>query len=107
MVDELGVLYLKYINRLMWHDQLDPTKNNYKVSQKFRWRETGISFDTALEFCKKLTQELSAMHNIMIDLRFNPKILEDRLGLDFDILVSEYKEKTGYVTKKGTKKKGK
>jgi len=36
----------------------------------------------------------------MIDLRFDPNILGDRLESDFTKLIEEYRERAGYLVKK-------
>jgi len=64
-----------------------------------RWQESGVSFDTALNFCKNITDEMISYFTLMIDLRFDPNILGQKIDSDFDELIKNYKEKTGHVQK--------
>jgi len=96
LINELAVSYLKFINRLMWSDRLSNTVPNNADN---RWQETGVSFDTALTFVSKLNQEMNWFFLLMIDLRFNPNLLKDKLKSDYDSLLLKYKDKTGQIQK--------
>jgi len=96
LINELAVSYLKFINRLMWSDRFSNTVANNADN---RWQETGVSFDTALTFVSKLNQEMNWFFLLMIDLRFNPNLLKDKLKSDYDSLLLKYKDKTGQIQK--------
>jgi len=96
LINELAVSYLKFINRLMWSDRFSNTVPNNADN---RWQETGVSFDTALTFVSKLNQEMNWFFLLMIDLRFNPNLLKDKLKSDYDSLLLKYKDKTGQIQK--------
>jgi len=118
--------YLKYVNMLMWIDNsekidvslyvlqenekesldlnqqailLAKKKKKYQEKIDIRWQESGVSFDTALNFCKDITDEMISYFTLIIDLRFDPNILGQKINSDFDELIKNYKEKTGHVQK--------
>jgi hypothetical protein len=112
LISETALSYLKYINKLMWVDtrtyDLEPIKDNVMkdlnnnasghmlAGGKPRWKETGISFDTAVEFCRAMTKELSIFFSLMIDLRYDAGLMHDRLESDFTKIFEDYKFKSGY-----------
>jgi len=115
LIDETAISYLKYINRLMWVDSKKWNNLNKSNMTDFgdtiksptgnRWRETGISFDTAIEFCKAMTRELTSFFSLMIDLRYDAGILHDKLESDFTSLVNDYRLKSGFESKQHKHKK--
>jgi len=116
LIEETALNYLKYINRLMWVDmkngeimtgtELTKFEKAVKDANKnYRWKETGISFDTAVEFCRAMTKELTAFFSLMIDLRYDAGLLHDKLESDFSELVNKYRLKSGMESKKHHHKK--
>jgi len=110
LIEETAFTYLKYINRLMWVDrkyftdveggELIKFQAAIKYENNYRWQETGISFDTAVEFCRAMTKELTAFFSLMIDLRYDAGLLHDKLESDFSELVNTYRLKSGMESKK-------
>ena len=64
-----------------------------------RWRKSGVSIDTALNLCRKITKEMTIFFNMMIDLKFDPNIVSDRMEFDYENLIQEYREKIGMLKK--------
>jgi len=110
LIEETALTYLKYINRLMWVDhkyytdisggELSLFNKAIRNVNDYRWQETGISFDTAVEFCRAMTKELTSFFSLMIDLRYDAGLLHDKLESDFSELVNTYRLKSGMESKK-------
>lgn len=99
VVHEISIFFLKSINRILWVDTTNAGGNN------FRWKETGISFETALSLCKEMAKDFSSYMQILIDIRFDPNMVSDKITSDFNSLIEEYRGKMGYLEKKKNKNK--
>ena len=51
-----------------------------------------------------MSKDFSSYMQILIDIRFDPNMVSDKITSDFNSLIEEYRGKLGYLEKKKNKK---
>jgi len=108
LTNRAAIIILQYINDMLWIDRWEGTiksKTDKKVFSaengwEKRWQTNGISLDTAFKYVLPLGKSLVEYYSNLIDLRYNPDMIQDLMATDFSKKITDYSIKAGYLGKK-------